>query len=87
MKQSELIEMVQQHHPDIGETTVRKALNRAQDDLSSKTGIVQGVGDDTLAVAKRYYDLDPGMLEIKKVQIDNITIKRLLSHPIEGDID
>ena len=82
-----MIEFIQQHHPDAGETSIRKAINRAQDDLSSKTGIIQGVGDETLELGKRYYDLDPGMLEIKKVQVDNITIKRLLTQPIEGDID
>ena len=36
MKLLELIEIIQQHHPDIGETVIIKALNRAQDDFLIK---------------------------------------------------
>ena len=86
MTQKELIEMIQQHHPDAGETMIRKTLNRAQNDFSAKTGMVHGIADDVLVGDKRFYDLDPGMLEIKKVEIDNIAIKRLVVPPVEGDI-
>tara|TARA_R110000824_G_scaffold236475_1_gene425180 strand:+ start:152 stop:415 length:264 start_codon:yes stop_codon:yes gene_type:complete len=85
MKLLELIEIIQQHHPDIGETVIIKALNRAQDDFSSKTEIIEAIAEDVLVKDKRWYDLDPNMLTIKKVEIDNISIKRLLNPPIEGD--
>ena len=35
MKQLELIELVQQHHPTMGYTEIRSALNRAQNDYSA----------------------------------------------------
>jgi len=85
MTQKELIEMVQQHHPSQGETLIRKALNRAQDDFGAKTKIIRAIAEDSLVTDKRWYDLDPGMLDIKRVEIDNISITRLLSPPIEGD--
>ena len=37
MTQKELIEVIQQHHPEANETMIRKALNRAQDDFAAKT--------------------------------------------------
>tara|TARA_Y100001938_G_scaffold67120_1_gene93159 strand:+ start:219 stop:482 length:264 start_codon:yes stop_codon:yes gene_type:complete len=86
MTQKELIEVIQQHHPNHGETLIRKALNRAQDDFSAKTGIIKAVADETLVSDKRYYDLDPGMLEIKRVEIDNNSIRRLVTPPQKGDI-
>ena len=85
MTQKELMEMVQQHHPSAGETLIRKALNRAQDDFGAKTKIIRAIAEDSLATDKRWYDLDPGMLDIKRIEIDNISIKRLLFPPIEGD--
>tara|TARA_Y100000361_G_scaffold57678_1_gene50435 strand:+ start:5471 stop:5764 length:294 start_codon:yes stop_codon:yes gene_type:complete len=95
MTQQELIEIIQQHHPNAREVAIRKALNRAQDDLTAKTGIIYAIATDTLNTDasgaelknKRFYDLDPGMLEIKKVEVGNITIKKLINPPIEGDED
>lgn len=87
MTQKELLEMVQQHHPAAGETMIRKALNRAQDDFGAKTKIVRAIADDTLVKDKRWYDLDPGMLDVNRVEVDNISIKRLINPPLEGDID
>lgn len=90
MKQSELIEMVQQHHPDIGETTIRKALNRAQDDFSAKTKIIDAVtevtNDDLTVIGQRYYPLPPDILEIKRVELENVSIPRMIGKPVEGDI-
>tara|TARA_R100001530_G_scaffold108444_1_gene76023 strand:- start:395 stop:658 length:264 start_codon:yes stop_codon:yes gene_type:complete len=86
MKQQELIEMIQQHHPDAGEVIIRTSLNRAQDDFTAKTQIIDAVADDTLAKDQRFYVLDPGMLEIKRVELDDIVIPRLIGKPDKGDI-
>ena len=40
MTQKEMIEIIQQHHPNANETAIRKALNRAQDDFAAKTKIL-----------------------------------------------
>jgi hypothetical protein len=87
MTQKEMIEIIQQHHPDVGETIIRKALNRAQDDFAAKTKIIL-VGSDNTDVTvkdKRYYNLPEELLEIKRVEIDNVEIPRLLTRPVKGD--
>ena len=82
--------MVQQHHPDANETNIRRSLNRAQDDFSAKTKIIDAVtevtNDDLTEIGKRYYPLPPDILEIKRVELENIEIPRMVGKPVEGDI-
>ena len=87
MTLNELIETIQQHHPHAGETAIRKALNRAQDDFAAKTKIVHVGTDGTDETVKdqRYYSLPPEILEVKRVEIDNIEIARIIDRPKEGD--
>ena len=40
MKQKEMIELVQQHHPHMGEKEIRKLLNREMDNFTESTGIL-----------------------------------------------
>ena len=89
MTQKELIETIQQHHSSAGETQIRKALNRAQDDFSAKTKIVHtGTdGTTTLTKDKRYYNLHPETLEIKRVEINDVKIRRMIDRPTIGDFD
>ena len=90
MTQKELIEVIQQHHPSSNETAIRKALNRAQDDFAAKTKIIDAVtevsSDDNTVVGQRYYPLPPDILEIKRVELENISIPRMIGKPVEGDI-
>tara|TARA_R100001443_G_scaffold26102_1_gene39268 strand:- start:436 stop:708 length:273 start_codon:yes stop_codon:yes gene_type:complete len=89
MTQKELLEVIQQHHPGSNETAIRKALNRAQDDFSAKTKIVFVGSDaaDTLVKDQRYYNLPTEVLEVKRVEIDDVEIKRLVDRPLKGDFD
>ena len=57
-----------------------------ESDFGAKTKIIHAAAEDSLVEDKRMYDLDPGMLDIKSVEIDNIRIKRLLVKPLEGDL-
>ena len=41
MTAKEMIELVQQHHPNMGEVEIIKLLNRAKDDFCSETEIVK----------------------------------------------
>ena len=41
MTAKEMMELVQQHHPHMGETEAIKLLNRAKDDFCAKTEIVK----------------------------------------------
>ena len=87
MTQKEMLEIIQQHHPDIGETVIRKALNRAQDDFAAKTKIlrVASDNDDVTVSGQRYYSLPSEVLEVKRVELDEVEIKRMISRPIKGD--
>ena len=87
MTQKEMIEIIQQHHPSAGETAIRKALNRAQDNFASKTKILRVASDNTDETVKdqRYYPLPNEILEIKRVELDEVAIKRLIDRPVKGD--
>lgn len=82
-----MIEIIQQHHPDINETAIRKALNRAQDDFAAKTKIlrVASNNEDTTVADQRYYSLPPELLEVKRVELDEVAIQRLIERPVKGD--
>tara|TARA_R100001594_G_scaffold109662_2_gene144406 strand:- start:2254 stop:2925 length:672 start_codon:yes stop_codon:yes gene_type:complete len=85
MTQKQLIELVQQHHPGMGETEIRLALNRAQDDFSAKSEIIKSTYVQTSSPGKRYYSLDGQILRVLKVQINDVDIPRLISPPIIDD--
>ncbi len=86
MTLKEMIEIIQQHHPEMNETMAIKAINRAQDDFSAKTAIINAIATDTIVADKRLYALDPSILEIKRVEVDSVKIARSLTIPDEGDI-
>tara|TARA_B100000945_G_C20407173_1_gene610654 strand:- start:587 stop:859 length:273 start_codon:yes stop_codon:yes gene_type:complete len=87
MTQKELIEVIQQHHPEANETMIRKALNRAQDDFAAKTKILLVASDneDVTVADQRYYPLPPEVLEVRRVELDEISIPRLVKRPTKGD--
>tara|TARA_R110002020_G_scaffold370825_1_gene582476 strand:- start:406 stop:1080 length:675 start_codon:yes stop_codon:yes gene_type:complete len=85
MTQLELIEIVQQHHPAMGQTEIRLALNRAQDDYSARTELIKTSYVQNSTAGKRYYELHSDILKITKVQINDVEIPRLLQMPIIDD--
>ena len=85
MTQLELIELVQQHHPTMGQTEIRLGLNRAQDDYCSKTELIKTSYIQNSSAGKRYYELHADILKITKVQINDVEIPRLLEMPIIDD--
>tara|TARA_R110002012_G_C11591766_1_gene606318 strand:- start:195 stop:866 length:672 start_codon:yes stop_codon:yes gene_type:complete len=85
MKQLELIELVQQHHPDMGYTEIRSALNRAQNDYSARTELLKKTYTQTSVAGQRYYELSSDILKITRVQINDVEIPRLIGSPIIDD--
>lgn len=81
MTQKQLIELIQQHHPKMGETELRLALNRAQDDFTAKTEIIKTTYVQLSSPGKRYYNLDDQILRVLRVQINDVDIPRLVSAP------
>lgn len=94
MTQKELIELVQQHHPDMGETECRMALNRAQSQFGSETEVIEDVFTDTIVTDQRYYKLADSnaqsmhpIITVKRVDIAGEVIPRLIGNPPTIDTD
>tara|TARA_Y100001973_G_scaffold104657_1_gene175213 strand:- start:1601 stop:1888 length:288 start_codon:yes stop_codon:yes gene_type:complete len=90
MKQREMIELVQQHHPGMGEVQIRKLLNRAQNDFCQRTDIIESSYVATINEGQRYYDIHPPgftgkVLTINDVQVDDIKIPRFIGNPEVDD--
>ena len=85
MTQKELIELVQQHHPLMGNTEIRARLNRAQNDFCARTELMRKTYVQMTTAGKRYYPLDTDILKILKVQLDDIFVPRLIGDPIIDD--
>jgi len=85
MTQKQLIELIQQHHVGMGETEIRLALNRAQDDYCAKTELIKETYTQNSAAGKRYYTLDAQIIKITSIQVNDVTIPRLIGKPIIDD--
>jgi hypothetical protein len=85
MDQQQMIELVQQHHSAMGETEIRLALNRAQDDFCAKTELIKETFTQSSVAGQRYYTLDAQIIKIISVQVDDVDIPRLIGKPIIDD--
>ena len=88
MTLQEIIELVQQHHPEMGHNEIVLEANRAIDDFSVQTKMVKGTFTFNTVVDQRFYDLDDNILEIEEVAFDSSTstgrtIPRLVYKPGE----
>ena len=86
MKTKEMVELVQQHHPHMGETEIIKLLNRVKDDFCEETEIFKKTDAtiDTLT-DQRWYDIPSGLTKIEEVYFDDVKIPRLQGNPIIND--
>jgi hypothetical protein len=85
MKQRELIETVQQHHPTMGEVEIRKLLNRASDDYCAKTELIKNTYKQNTTAGQRYYKIHDDILKIVELHIDDVIIPRMIGKPIIDD--
>tara|TARA_R100000234_G_scaffold55908_1_gene33640 strand:+ start:421 stop:693 length:273 start_codon:yes stop_codon:yes gene_type:complete len=89
MTQKQLIETVQQHHPDLGETQIRIFLNKALKEFCRKTRVLNGTASTFTVANQRYYtlsDIDTSISEIKRVDYDSYEIPRLVGKPEKMDL-
>ena len=86
MKTKEMVELVQQHHPHMGETEIIKLLNRVKDDFCEETEIFKKT-DATIdtVIDQRWYDIPSGLTKIEEVYFDDVKIPRLQGNPIIND--
>jgi hypothetical protein len=77
MTQRTLIDLVQKHHPEMGETEIRTLLNDAMDEFVEKTGYTAS-GDDTFSTVSgtMYYDISTQLSDISD-EDDLLYIKRI----------
>jgi hypothetical protein len=86
MKLVEMIELVQQHHPHMGETEIVKLLNRAKDDFCERSEIVKSTWVDQTVANQRYYPVEHQVIKITEVYLNDTRIPRLLEKlPIDDD--
>ena len=85
MTSKEMIELIQQHHPHVGEQEAIKLLNRAKDDFCSKTELVKDSYTSSTVANQRYYTLDSKIIKIISVWLNDVRIPMLLGKPIIDD--
>ncbi len=91
MKLKEMVELVQQHHPQMGGQEIVKMINRAQDEYSSRTRLSEDSHTYTIVDGQRRYSLNvsgnkDAIMEIKNVDLNGKTIKRFTGRPIQRDL-
>ena len=102
MKQREMIETIQQQHPEIGETQIRLMLNRAieyfddETELLTRTAEYSGVDnnpDAPIADKRRYsfHEFDgitssDEVIKITRVDYNNKPVKRFIGEINETDV-
>lgn len=87
MTQQQMIEMVRQHHPEIGITQVRLWLNQAIEEFCRKTMIIKDVDTSLTSVTDtRWYDIPTGVLGITSLDFDGYTIPRIYNRPEKRDL-
>jgi hypothetical protein len=90
MKFLEMSELVRQHHEHMGQTEIRKQLNRAINDFCIQTNIVETSFTfeiTELVQEDRWIWLDDDILHIERVEIDDYIIPRLLEVPVKRDFE
>ena len=91
MKLKEMVELVQQHHPQMRSQEIIKMINRAQDEYCSRTRILEGNTAITVVEDQRRYSLDVSgntdeIMEIKSVDLNGEQIKRYAGRPHKRDL-
>ena len=85
MTTKEMIELIKQHHPHMGETEAIKLLNRAKDDFCAKTAIVKDSYTSSTVANQRYYTLDNKIIKIRNIWLNDVEIPMLIGKPIIDD--
>ena len=95
MLQNQMIELVQEFHPDAGETKIRILLNQGMRKFVEKTRVLSRNDCTVTHVAnQRMYDLSAftniddkdDVLDITQVDLDEEPIDRLIGQPSETDV-
>tara|TARA_R110002020_G_scaffold237450_1_gene449804 strand:+ start:9972 stop:10235 length:264 start_codon:yes stop_codon:yes gene_type:complete len=86
MKLKEMIERVQQHHPDMGEVEIIRSLNDAMNDMGFRAEILESIDQFDTVADQRVYPLKKHIIKVKSVDFDGKTIKKLIGRPKVRDL-
>jgi len=86
VKQKNMVELVNQHHPDVGEQQIRIWLNDALREFSRRTKIIKKAYTFDTNLNERYYGLPEYIIEVNSVDYDGYKIPRLIGKPTKRDI-
>ncbi len=85
MTTKEMIELIHQHHPHLGEKEIINRLNRAKDDFCARTEIIKDSYTTSTVANQRYYTFTNTILKILSVWLNDVQIPMLLGKPIIDD--
>jgi hypothetical protein len=86
MKLKEMVERIQQHHPDMNITEIIRSLNDGLNDMGFKTEIIESADQFDTVADQRVYKLKKHIIKIKAVDYDGASIKKLLGRPVDRDL-
>ena len=86
MKLKEMIDRVKQHHPDMGEVEIIRSLNDAMNDMGFRTKVIESIDQFSTVQDQRVYPLKKHIIEIKAVDYDGKSIKKLVGRPVKRDL-
>ena len=88
MTLKEMVELVQQHHPHIGEVELVRLINRAKYDFCLKTEMIKDSYTSSTVANQRYYTLPDSLLKITSVWLKDTQIPQLIGkHVIDDDTE
>ena len=83
----QLIELVQMHHPHMGETEILNRANRALEGLGRSENVLHSTFQGTTVANKRYYGLSSKISLVEKVSINGLDIPRIPEPVIDDTTD
>lgn len=81
----QLIELIQQHAPDLGEVQAALLLEQAEQDFVEQTKLLTDTVAFTTAAHTRNYALPDTILEITRVDVNNQPVTKLANDPFHAD--
>ena len=81
-----IVERVQQIHPELGAQEIVAMINDAQDESITRTKLIEDAVKFDLVENQRGYGLTDTIMEIKSVDYDGKAIKKLIGRPEVRDL-
>lgn len=83
----QLIELVQQHHPHMGENEILHKANRIIEGVARSNNLFESTLTGTTVANQRYYTLNSKISTIKTVSVDGLEIPRIPEPAIDDSTD